>query len=448
MALARFDVEFTKDGEVFKPAQADALVAGLDGVTDLIVASHGWNNDIADARTLYDELVGNISKLLDARGKAGAPPAIKALEGRTYAVCQVFWPSKKFTDAELIPGGGAASATKASDKALIAVLQAMKRDPVRLGGKEQPASRVKAIDRAIKAVPRLETSAAARKAFVAALRTTMPKSKGAREVDDGSAEFLKADAEKLFTALAAGVTAPKPKPKGGGATSFGPPAGGAAGFRDMVESATAAARRIANFVTYYQMKERAGLVGSTGVARLVTRCRKAHPELRIHFVGHSFGGRLVTAAASALAKQTGNVTISLLQAAFSHNALSADYGKGKAGFYRTVLADARVSGPIVITHTKNDQAVGVAYPLASRIARQVAAALGDQNDPYGGMGRNGAQHTLEAAGHDAKMGPKGTAYRFAPGTVNNINADDTIKDHGDVRSEAVAYTVLCCTGGI
>ena len=114
-----------------------------------------------------------------------------------------------------------------------------------------------------------------------------------------------------------------------------------------------------------------------------------------------------------------------------------------------MLADSRVlSGPIIITHTKNDTAVGVAYPLASRIANQVAATLGDQNDPYGGMGRNGAQHTAEAIGHDAKLGAMGTRYSFAPGTVNNLSADDTIADHGDVRSEAVAYAILACSGGI
>ena len=165
-------------------------------------------------------------------------------------------------------------------------------------------------------------------------------------------------------------------------------------------------------------------------------------------IERSFGGRLVTAAAAALPVNTPNVTISLLQAAFSHNALAEDFGTGQAGFYRTVLADARASGPVVITHTKNHKAVGIAYPLASRIALQVAAALGDQNDPYGGMGRNGAQHTSEATGHATTLGPIGTAYAFAPGTVSNLQADSVIKDHGDVRSAPVAYAVLCCSGGV
>ena len=90
----------------------------------------------------------------------------------------------------------------------------------------------------------------------------------------------------------------------------------------------------------------------------------------------------------------------------------------------------------------------VPVPLASRIASQIAAALGDENDPYGGLGRNGAQHTTEADGHGVVMGGTKTAYAFAPGTVNNLRADSIIKDHGDVRSEAVACAVLCCTAGI
>jgi hypothetical protein len=92
--------------------------------------------------------------------------------------------------------------------------------------------------------------------------------------------------------------------------------------------------------------------------------------------------------------------------------------------------------------------VGIAYPLASRIAQQVAAALGDENDPYGGMGRNGAQHTAEAAGHAATLGPVGEEYSFAPGAVYNLRADQFISGHSDVRNGPVAYMVLSCTAAI
>ena len=184
-----------------------------------------------------------------------------------------------------------------------------------------------------------------------------------------------------------------------------------------------------------------------GPADLLRRVRTAKPDIRIHLVGHSFGGRLVTAAAHAFPANTGLVTLSLLQAAFSHNGLSGKFGdKGDKGFFRALIDEKRISGPIIITHTKNDKAVGVAYPLASRIAGQNAAALGDQNDPYGGMGRNGAQNTAEAD-NTFTLGLPGTAYLFQPGKVHNISAD-IIQDHSDIRRIEVAYAVLSATGCI
>ena len=53
------------------------------------------------------------------------------------------------------------------------------------------------------------------------------------------------------------------------------------------------------------------------------------------------------------------------------------------------MAEARVAGPIIATHTVNDQAVGIAYALASRLANQVTS-FGGPEDKYGGIGRNGA----------------------------------------------------------
>ena len=196
------------------------------------------------------------------------------------------------------------------------------------------------------------------------------------------------------------------------------------------------------------MKSRAGTVGSKGVADMLRQVRGAKPAIRIHLVGHSFGGRLVTAAAHALPDNTDLVTMSLLQAAFSHNGLSGGFGESskEQGFFRAIVDKKRISGPIIITHTKNDKAVGIAYPLASRIAGQNAAALGDQNDPYGGMGRNGAQSTKEAD-DQFTLGLPGTRYSFEKGKIHNISSD-LIKDHSDVRRIEVAYAILSAAGSI
>jgi pimeloyl-ACP methyl ester carboxylesterase len=445
MPTPHHDVEFTKQGSIHEPAQVTALLNAVPGVTDLLVLCHGWNNDMREARDLYTTLLANIDELLAIRGEALAPESVRKLQGRTFAALWVFWPSKKFADTDLIPGGGAASATAANDAATVRVLDELKRDPERLGAPSTDQQRAKIVDQAKALLPHLEAKADARREYVKLLRLLLDQS-GAHE-DDGSANFFNADPETLFRDLGKQVVAPPP-PSPEGATGIGN-AAGAASLGDFLEGAQAAARRLANYATYYQMKSRAGTVGATGIADVVRQCRDKNAAVRVHLVGHSFGGRAVTAAAHALAAGTPNITVTLLQAAFSHNGLSGDFdGKGAAGFFRRILSEKRVSGPIVITHTKNDRAVGIAYPLASRIAFEKAAAVGDENDPYGGMGRNGAQKTNEAAGHSTALGAIGVTYEFAPGTVNNLKADEFVKDHGDVAGIQVAYAILNAAGAI
>lgn len=447
MTIPTFDVEFTKDGTAFQAAQIDAVLNALDTTDDLLVLAHGWNNDMADAKELYAELLGNVDKLLGLRERENVPASLEGfiapLRGRRFAAVRVFWPSKSFTDAELIPGGGAATAQAEEESAAVTIklLDELKIAPGRLGDRTIDPTRAAAMEVAKRELPALATVDAQRK-FVKALRSILDES--AKEKDDASAGFFSAAPETLFANAARPVSAPGPA---GGGGNVGFAGGGAAGFLgDLLDGVQAAARRIANFATYYQMKARAGRVGAGGVADMLKRVRATKGDVRIHLVGHSFGGRLVTAAAHAFPADTPKVTMSLLQAAFSHNGLSGGFGDGGAekGFFRALIDEKRISGPIIITHTKNDRAVGIAYPIASRIAGQNAAALGDQNDPYGGMGRNGAQKTVEAD-NTSTMGLPGTAYSFEPGKVHNI-LSDVIINHGDVRRIEVAYAILCAAG--
>jgi hypothetical protein len=425
---AQFEVEFRKDGAVHDDAQVAALLGGLGGATDLLVMSHGWNNDMKEARALYDGIVASMQAVL-----ARTP----ALAARRIVVARVFWPSKKFAETELIPGGGAASATAESDAALRATLEALKVDPDRLGGTEQDPARQANVDRAIALIDELDRSAGARNEFVLRLRAILNPDEMSN--DDGSREFFEREPEELFQQFGDPVPVQLTAGEGGVASVSD---GGAAFLGDLVEGIKAAARRIANFTTYYQMKTRAGTVGTRGVATVLARVRDRFPELSIHLVGHSFGGRLVTAAASALPPGSRKVTLALLQAAFSHNALAKEFDGRNDGAFRTVLKDRRVSGPVIITHTKNDTAVGIAYPLASRVADDVASALGDENDPYGGLGRNGALHTPEVAAAERDLRDVTHAYAFKPGSVYNLHGSKFIADHGAVRGPQVAHAIL------
>ena len=136
-----------------------------------------------------------------------------------------------------------------------------------------------------------------------------------------------------------------------------------------------------------------------------------------------------------------------MQGAFSHNGFSGGFPFGGAtgqGFFRAVVAERRIDGPIVVTHTANDRAVGVAYAIASRLAQQANADLGDAADVFGGIGRNGAVHTAESEA--GTLLPPGERYRFRADTIHNLRADRFVADHGDVTNPAVANALLAAIG--
>src|SRR5215213_8996249 len=270
MPANSFDVEFDKKGKVFNPAQVNAVLDAFPNLTDLFVISHGWNNNSAEARSLYDRFFSSLDAV---RGL----DLVTGLDGRTFGQLRVFWPSKKFEDSELIPGGGAAGMTTESDQALLDLLEKLKNDSERLDVPAQDPQREAAINRAQELVPSLEQDAGARKEFVDALRSILDQ--GAAHPEDGSEEFFAIDPEELFKALEEGVTAPGPTPQGG-AAALGD-AGGAAGLKELVSGTKAAARRIANFTTYYEMKERAGTVGRVGLSPVLRQIRQKNPGIRL-----------------------------------------------------------------------------------------------------------------------------------------------------------------------
>jgi pimeloyl-ACP methyl ester carboxylesterase len=144
-----------------------------------------------------------------------------------------------------------------------------------------------------------------------------------------------------------------------------------------------------NLTTYYKMKGRAGDVGLRGVAQLLDTLATVRPNVRRHLAGHSFGARVVSAAAT---RHKPIHSITLLQGAFSHYGFAAAYdAETRPGFFRSVLDRHHHAGPLLITHTANDRAVGLAYAIASRLANQAGSQLGGPDDRYGGVGRNGAQ---------------------------------------------------------
>ncbi len=420
------EARFDKNGAL------ESAVTLPDGVTDLFVMSHGWNNSADDARNMYRAFFTNFVEV-------GAP---NDLPGRRFGIVGVIWPSKKFDELVAVAGQagdaqGSASLGAADDRSRRALDEKLDRMKDLFADPEQQ----KILEEAQALVSELEDSASARRAFVDTIRSLLDPSAANKE--DASLTFFKSDGNELMDNLKVDEEDLDPEVAGStdgsaslplGVGSTGLETGGAAGLRESLSGFKASAMNVLNFTTYYEMKARAGTVGKNGVAKLVDEL--ALKVERIHLVGHSFGGRVV--AATAANSTTNKIkSLSLLQTAFSHNGFS----KTMNGFFRSVVDQQRVGGPILVTHTPNDKAVGVAYPLASRIIGDKAAAFGDKNDVFGGLGRNGVQQMQNGETIEGTLLEAGASYAFRAGVFFNLEASDFIKSHGDVTGKQVAHAV-------
>ncbi len=430
-----FDVEYDKNGVLVAQGQEDELISYLRAnvVTDLFVMSHGWNNDIPEARALYTNF---FPMLRD----------VQKLPNRSFAVMAVFWPSKKFDEPANIPGGAAALGSVSIEQAINNQLDRLKEAFV---GDEAANAK---IEHARAQIPMLELSQSAQNDYVFALSSLAPTlaSEFDYGLDQAVTQIGQTSGHNILQRLSVPLSViQESSPQGAGqAAGTSTMSGAAAGlFPNIFSGIKGAALAVANIFTYWTMKERAGLVGRTGVIQTVRKARKNSKGLaiRIHFIGHSFGARLVSAAANSLPPADpaeAITTLTLLQGAFSHFGFAQNYAHGLDGVFRSDVNAGKITNEILITHSVHDWAVGLMYPIASRIMNQIGAAIGDRNDPFGGIGRNGAQKTPEAV-EDTLLGV-GAKYSSLSGNekIRNLNGDAIITGHSDICKPEIGYVIL------
>lgn len=415
------EVSFNKSGQLLGTAPdrvADTLKD--PSITDLVVLSHGWKFEGEEPRQLYNAVWPQVAT------KLNQPPS-------SVLVIGVSWPSKRYSE-----GIDARSLRVAADGVTLSV------EP---GTPETDLEDVQLEQALAEALDGLEPEdAEALRATVAAYL----KSKQTKEARDlvqiaASSVHLNTDDPELSSsgeALAA-VT---------DGIAFGqvladladPPeltvteeVAQTLGLMDNLQQAfsgpRAAVIRLLEQLSYYEMKDRAGIVGRS----LGSSLSKYTPpnKVRLHFVGHSFGARLVTAAAHVFsgAANLPLHSVTLLQGAFSHNGLSTARG----GAFQTLVG--KPAGPIVISHTHNDRACTLLYAIASRLSRDVTAAIVGKNDKFGSMGANGAQ--FDAAEPQADDGGTGTVFTPRRRVITNYRADTYIKEHNDIRNPDVGALV-------
>lgn len=429
-----FPLNFDGDG---KPTAAAELKSFLDhaeatAATDAIFLAHGFRNDEKDATRLYTTFLKTF------RGHF-TRPEIAGLDGRKYIVAGVYWPSKAFresfgTDEGGVQGFGSDAKELAEAKAQLADLKKQYAN----------AAQKKKIDRAAKLLSSLKDDTDAQDEFVALVLSLLD---GAElDATEGVQQILAQAGSELLEKLSTPIILPTSRDgdDDGGVTAVAAVHaggdGGTAGVGEFFGSVLGRVNQFLNLTTWYLMKERSGTVGAAGVADAVRALRAKRASTKIHLVGHSLGGRLMAACGKSLASAPilHPESLTLLEAAFSHYGFSANAVHGKAGFFRDVIAKSVVSGPCIATFSFQDTVVGKAYAIASRLAGDNVKAVGDADDPFGGIGRNGAQKTTESSSE--RLHAPGTKYTFKPKIVSCLDGSDgVIKDHGDVTNETVTY---------
>ncbi|MFJ8299688.1 serine-threonine protein kinase [Streptomyces sp. NPDC094447] len=396
------EITFDKEGD--GPAGQPAALAALarQGVTDLVVFAHGWNSSPAGATRLCSDFFEPFPGLLAPGVEAG------------YA--GVIWPSMMFT-GEPVP----------DYRALVTVLP--EKEPV--------------LDRLTELLVTAPADAAAFAAFGALLRELTdvdgggPDGPGAAGPREPVPAFLVADPVEVCALFTEALEAAEP--------DSGLPAGRAEGFGEGLARYWKGAREVLRQATYYVMKRRAGRVGEFGLGPLLGEVACAAPRLRVHLVGHSMGARLVAHALKGLPPGVRPVaSVTLLQGAFSHYAFAArlPHDPGRAGSLRGV--QERVRGPVVACYSRHDTALGVFYPLASRLAGDSASLA-----PAGLLGPGDPRWA--AIGHDGVQAVPGTVVRPlaavlrdgvpASGCVS-VDTADVVRSHGDICRAELARVVV------
>ncbi|MGD1805244.1 hypothetical protein ACP6PL_07355 [Dapis sp. BLCC M126] len=211
-------------------------------------------------------------------------------------------------------------------------------------------------------------------------------------------------------------------------------------------------------LSYWKMKERARKIGENSVSQLLRELQAATSEnVRFHLKGHSFGCIVVSATIAGKGGKGELLrpvnSLALLQGAvslWSYSSQSPYVPGNKSGYFHSIIADKRVDGPIVISRSEHDRAVGKLYPLAGKVAFSAVDFAPGKLPKYGGIGAFGAQgEGLDIV--DLNMLDRDLDYSFESGKIYNIEGSKYIcanklvpglGAHCDIYQPVVAHPVL------
>lgn len=404
------------DGSLLSAAICQRLSDPGVPVTDVFVCSHGWQGDVPAAIAQYDNWI---------RAMAASEADLAVMQvnhaGFNPLVIGIHWPSLPW-GMETVPAEGAAVLSAGHDADVNALA-------AQLG--ENARETIAKIFAYAETASSTALTAAIEDDFAAlfqlsGLRTGSANGRPGADQDGFDAQAIVAQAE-------------------------GSDAGDAArnvqvlGFGSRAKDAILAPLRQLSF---WKMKDRARRFGETGAHGLLIAMQEAAPRARFHLMGHSFGCIVVSGT---VAGESGGAALRrpveslfLVQGALSLWSYADDvpYAPGTPGYFRRIVANGMVRGPILTTRSRHDTAVAKFYPLGAGAKGQFL--LGDDLPKYGGIGAFGIQGSTGIV--DMPMAASDLPYDFSEGSVFNLEASNVICNgggaagaHNDIAHPAVAH---------
>lgn len=406
-----------------------------EGITDVFLSSHGWKGDIPAAISQYNDWIVAMAAQASDRGRA------RALDQDFKAVIvSVHWPSLPW-------GNEDARAALLGDDEIDEFAAEQQMDPGELV--QRYAERIADTDEARTALTTILAAADDDQVRIQLAEGKLPPhleaayqvlfdqaglGLGGAAAAPGSDQQTFTPALTLSEWVSAGPVQAPPAPRGQPGLLDG-------GFAHSVKDALLMPVRQLSF---WAMKHRARRVGETGVHALLKGLQESAPDARFHLMGHSFGCIVVSAAVSGPLDQGTVVSrlprsvnsLFLAQGALSlwSFADSIPFPPNVPGYFHPIgLPPVLVSGPIVTTWSKFDQAVGTFFPLGARLGKELL--LGEELPEYGGVGAFGIQGTAPATTHDMQVLNANAEYGFEAGHIYNVDAS-TVICHGGWPSGA------------
>lgn len=372
-----WELTFDADGDVDQ-GERDRLLHEVrqHGVGDLIVFSHGWNSQRAGATRLYSRFFAPIPRL-----------AQKAKIGYVGLI----WPSMEFPDQPIpnFPRSAVAAAEPTAPPALDGDTRHALLDT--FPGK---ATVIDQIARMLDQRPPQDAELEEFGRLVRTLVEVVPPGPQALFGADTLAEGVPQSEPRM---LAVGCTAEVCDEFAQALAHLVAPQSPGPVTELALPDPWKGARELLRQAAYYAMKRRAGTVGERGLGPVIGQLAGVVPEVRVHLVGHSFGGRLVSFALRGLPEAVRSVkSVTLLQGAFSHYAFAARLPDDPRTGGVLQGQQNRVDGPLVCCYSHFDSALATIYPLASRMADDdcsfspfdIGRVLGAK---WGAMGHDGVQ---------------------------------------------------------